>query len=112
MGVITGKNYTCMDIRDLKGEAALDDGRSIIITESKVECPVDDVVSVKLEGILQKAERFPEGAGVWWVLTRPVRFVFAWNDFWMGIFWDRNKFRLYIFPIPMFGMRVDFKCVV
>jgi hypothetical protein len=34
--------------------------------------------------------------------------MFAWYDFWVGLFWDANKFRLYVFPIPMFGLCVHF----
>jgi hypothetical protein len=36
-----------------------------------------------------------------------VKFIFAWYDLWIGIFWDAKKRWLYIFPIPMFGVRID-----
>lgn len=35
--------------------------------------------------------------------------MFAWYDFWIGLFYDKSKNRLYIFPIPMFGFMVQFK---
>lgn len=33
-----------------------------------------------------------------------IKFIFAWYDFWVGLFWDAQKGRLYIFLIPMFGL--------
>lgn len=35
-----------------------------------------------------------------------MKFIFAWYDFWVGVFWDAKKHALYIFPIPMFGVRI------
>lgn len=33
--------------------------------------------------------------------------MFAWYDFWVGLFYDKAKRRLYIFPVPMFGIMVQ-----
>lgn len=36
-----------------------------------------------------------------------VRPIFAWYDFWVGLYWDQAKRRLYILPIPMIGLVLD-----
>jgi hypothetical protein len=35
--------------------------------------------------------------------------MFAWYDLWVGLFWDEKNKRLYIFPVPTLGVRIDFK---
>lgn len=37
-----------------------------------------------------------------------IKLFFAWYDLWIGVFVDRKKRNLYIFPIPMFGILIHF----
>jgi hypothetical protein len=37
-----------------------------------------------------------------------IHLIFAWYDFWIGIFWDSKKRRLYILPIPCLGIMIQF----
>lgn len=36
-----------------------------------------------------------------------VKLIFAWYDFWIGFFWDGRKKRLYFFPVPCFGVYIQ-----
>lgn len=35
-----------------------------------------------------------------------VDLIFAWYDIWVGIFIDKKKRVVYVFPIPMFGIKI------
>lgn len=35
--------------------------------------------------------------------------IFAWYDLWIGAFYDQTKRRLYVFPVPMFGIVIQFR---
>lgn len=34
--------------------------------------------------------------------------IFAWYDLWIGIFYNQEKKRLYIFPLPCLGVVISF----
>ena len=36
------------------------------------------------------------------------KFLFAWYDLWVGIFWDAGKRKLYILPLPCVGVVIKF----
>ncbi len=35
-----------------------------------------------------------------------IRPMFAWYDFWIGVFYDRAKRKVYVMPLPCFGFVV------
>ncbi len=37
-----------------------------------------------------------------------IRPIFAWYDFWIGLYWSRKDQSLYILPIPCVGLVIDF----
>lgn len=37
-----------------------------------------------------------------------VKPVVAWYDMWVGAFWDADKRRLYILPVPCLGVCIEF----
>lgn len=38
-----------------------------------------------------------------------IRPIFAWYDLWIGVFVDRPKRRVYVFPVPMLGIVIDWR---
>ena len=43
------------------------------------------------------------------LVGRRVSFIFAWYDFWVGLYFDRSKEALYVFIVPMIGLRIDLR---
>jgi len=35
--------------------------------------------------------------------------IFAWYDLWIGFYWNREKRRLYILPLPCMGIVIQFQ---
>ena len=35
--------------------------------------------------------------------------IFAWYDVWIGAYWNREKHRLYILPLPCIGIVIQFQ---
>ena len=38
-----------------------------------------------------------------------IQFIFAWYDFWIGLFYDRKKKWIYFLPLPMIGIIIKLK---
>lgn len=38
-----------------------------------------------------------------------IRLIFAWFDFWVGVFFDRPRRRIYVFPVPCIGLMIQLK---
>lgn len=36
-----------------------------------------------------------------------VHLFFAWFDFWVGVYYDRRNRRVYILPLPMIGLMLE-----
>lgn len=41
-----------------------------------------------------------------WPTVRPI---FRWYDLWVGLYWNREARRLYVLPLPMCGVVVQFR---
>ena len=37
-----------------------------------------------------------------------ISFLFAWYDFWVGLYWDQKGRRLYVLPLPCLGVVLHF----
>lgn len=37
-----------------------------------------------------------------------LRFLFAWYDLWVGLYYDRSGRKLYVFPLPMLGFVLEY----
>lgn len=38
-----------------------------------------------------------------------IRPMFAWFDFWVGVFVDRKNRQIYVFPLPMIGFQIGYQ---
>lgn len=50
----------------------------------------------------------PEKPGPEPIRKRGVSLFFAWYDIWVGVYWSRKHRTLYILPIPMVGIKIQF----
>jgi hypothetical protein len=40
-----------------------------------------------------------------------IRPIFAWYDVWVGVFIDRPKRKVYVFPFPCLGLVISFRSI-
>lgn len=40
-------------------------------------------------------------------MSNRISFLFAWYDFWVGVYYDRKNRTLYILPLPMLVIKID-----
>lgn len=66
---------------------------------------------MKLFGMFLDSSRFYFGTPGRASIAYKVELHFCWYDFWVGWYWDSGKRALYICPLPMLAIRVQFgKC--
>ena len=40
-------------------------------------------------------------------MNMQIRPFLAWDDFWVGVHWDRKNRRLYVLPLPTLGFVIE-----
>jgi len=62
-----------------------------------------------LVALAEPPRRLPSSTTEWRIreAVLSVRLIFAWYDFWVGVFFDRDNRRIYLFPIPMVGLMIQ-----
>jgi hypothetical protein len=83
-----------------------EDGRFLngdIMTRTDIDHVINDRIS-KLNSALYKEKRKPSFRIKLGFKFRPMA---AWYDFWIGLFYHRQKKRLYCFPVPMLGFYIE-----
>jgi hypothetical protein len=43
------------------------------------------------------------------VRTMSIKPIIAWYDLWIGFYWNREKRRLYVLPLPCIGVVIQFQ---
>ena len=64
----------------------------------------DTIITTSSAHGLEAGDEFEFASSSFW---SAFEFTFDWREFWVGIRWDRPRWRLHIHPVPMFGLAIS-----
>jgi hypothetical protein len=91
--------------------AKMDDGKGIIVRSEVVSEGAGLVVTKHVFSETFAKKLSVDQPPPWWkgmTTMVKIRPVFAWYDIWVGVFIDKPKRRVYVFPIPCVGLVVEY----
>ncbi len=69
----------------------------------KIELNDEKILSIDERKLHQQLTKFKT------LKSNKIKPIFRWFDFWVGLFLDTKKKTLYIFPLSMLGIMIQFK---